>query len=186
MSDYIIVNGELYHYGVLGMKWGVRRAVRKQNRRQSLEKKAAKYDLKSATASSKSDKAFSSDLDKRAKKVVMKSANYTTKAAELRKRSANATDDMKKLSMEKKAAKYQLKADKKNREANVHRRATPFDGKAEKYAKKADKYTYKASKVRNKIAGNDKYVGLMKKRVSELSDDKRVKLGETYIKNLIG
>lgn len=25
MSDYILVNGELYHYGVKGMKWGVRR-----------------------------------------------------------------------------------------------------------------------------------------------------------------
>ena len=25
MSDYIIVNGELYHYGVKGQKWGVRR-----------------------------------------------------------------------------------------------------------------------------------------------------------------
>ena len=25
MSDYVVINGELYHYGVKGMKWGVRK-----------------------------------------------------------------------------------------------------------------------------------------------------------------
>lgn len=27
MDDYILVDGELYHYGVKGMKWGVRREI---------------------------------------------------------------------------------------------------------------------------------------------------------------
>ena len=38
MSDFCIVNGELYHYGVKGMKWGVHRE-RKQNIERSYRKK---------------------------------------------------------------------------------------------------------------------------------------------------
>ena len=43
MSDYILTsNGELYHYGVKGMKWGVRRAQRKLNRAAKTAAKQAK------------------------------------------------------------------------------------------------------------------------------------------------
>lgn len=28
MSDYVVINGELYHHGVKGQKWGVRRNTR--------------------------------------------------------------------------------------------------------------------------------------------------------------
>lgn len=40
MSNYIIVDGELYHHGVKGMKWGVRRY---QNRDGSLTPKGKKH-----------------------------------------------------------------------------------------------------------------------------------------------
>lgn len=46
MSDYIYVNGELYHWGIKGMKWGVRRFQNKDGTRTPAGKK--RYSEKSA------------------------------------------------------------------------------------------------------------------------------------------
>ena len=104
MSDYTIVNGELYHYGVAGMKWGVRRgnvsrayakAARKANK---LEKKYIKTNMKAAKLEVKAAKAlrkaggFSVGVDtKRNNKAVRmqgKAAKMTYKAAKLQKKHA--------------------------------------------------------------------------------------------------
>jgi hypothetical protein len=55
MGDYIIRNGELYHWGVLGMKWGVRRYQNKDGSLTALGKERAKI-LKSDGADKISDK----------------------------------------------------------------------------------------------------------------------------------
>lgn len=44
---------ELMHYGVMGMKWGIRRAASKSSQNNKLELKALKYDKKAAIQSKK-------------------------------------------------------------------------------------------------------------------------------------
>lgn len=61
-SDYIIVGGELYHYGVKGQKWGVRRYQNKDGTRTELGKNR----YASATPE---QKAFYNDMSKMTKKL---------------------------------------------------------------------------------------------------------------------
>lgn len=57
MSDYSIINGELYHHGVKGMKWGVRKKYRNTDgslNSNGIEKYAKKGHAKDALNSNKS------------------------------------------------------------------------------------------------------------------------------------
>lgn len=75
INDYIIANGELYHYGVKGMKWGVRR----------YEKKASK-----ARAKAKEYKMYADDYDPKNYTVKLKDkerSNLQAKSNKFRKMS---------------------------------------------------------------------------------------------------
>lgn len=165
-SDY-----ELYHYGVLGMKWGVRRARHKENSNIRLRKKALAYDMKQKTYTKKSEKHHAKyDLERTNKKAV-KAASQAKKAASLEKRSLKTEDGIKRTAMEYRANKLRYKSAKNTVEANTISKTTGYGAKAMRYSIKSDVAAKKAAKVRMRISNNERYINRMNRKMSSFSPE---------------
>lgn len=162
---------ELMHYGVLGMKWGVRKAYRKANSEFRLSKKALNYDKKSAKLTKKSEHFHdTNDLGSR-NRAAKKMAKYRVKEAQVAKKVLKTDDEAKRLRYEQKAAKYEYKAAKKQIDANRISKITGYGVKAMTYSVKSDRAAKKAAKVRLKLANNQRYIDMTKRRVNDVASD---------------
>lgn len=190
MSDkYFIYGGELYsedelmHYGVLGMKWGVRRANNKAQRYTRLMNKALKYDKQAANFTKKSEKAHAEYDLGRANKASVKAANLNKKAAKLEKKSANSSSDITKDRLHRKAEKLKYKASNKLIDGNRLSKTAGYGLKAMKYSIKSDKAAKKAAKARLKIANDKYYISKMNNKISQLSKEE-LQAGYAFINGM--
>lgn len=171
--EYILSDGELYHYGVLGMKWGVHRARSKSASNERLRKKALKYDKKSAQMTKKSEKIHADrDLESSNRKAV-KAATYDKRAANLARKALNSPDGVQRSMYEKRSEKNKYKAQKARLASVRISKATGYGGKAMKYAIKSDKAALAAAKARKQIASNEAYIAAMNRKVSSLTPEER-------------
>ena len=185
-NTYIISpDGELYHYGVIGMKWGVRRANRMASRNVSLGRKALKYDKKRAVYTKKAAKAHAKDDLEAANKSAIKAAKYNKKAASVRLKAIKGTDTDR-LRAEQKATKLEYKATKHEMKSNRLSKTAGYGLEAMKYSIKSDKVAVKAAKARAKMAKNKAYIDMMNQRMDSLDAEKRRKVETSvadYLRN---
>lgn len=174
---------ELYHYGVLGMKWGVHKARRKNDANERLQNKAFKYDQKSAVYTKKSERIHAEKDLELSNRQAKKAAKYSKKAAGLHKKAVGLDDGLERTLVERKAEKLNYKAARAKRKANLISKTEGYGNKAMKYSIKSDKMAEKAAKARVKIANNKAYIERMNRKIASLSEEDLIS-GYTFIQEL--
>lgn len=163
--------GELLHYGVLGMKWGVHRANYKSRANERLQRKALDYDTRSAKLEKKSQK-YHSEYDLgRANKKAAKAAKLDSKAAKVSKKALKSTNELEKAYLNRKSENLKYKASVKRLGGDRVSKTTGYGPKASRYSIKSNQVAIKAAKARKKIANNEYYIKRMNMKVSQISQE---------------
>lgn len=143
---------ELYHYGVLGMKWGRRRSS------QQLGKKVSKI-------SRKTDK-----LNERRNELLKEADKYAVKSAKVQKGNAKYEKRLSKFNDKK--AKYDLKVNKQLSKRN------PNADKIAEYTAKSAKYNNKILKAQRKLKYNKWETKMSECKADAIKVEKKIKKNE--------
>ena len=188
-------NDELYHYGVLGMKWGIHRATRKSKSNTKLTQKSNKYNIKSAKYNLKSSKRAAKDIGegfatkskndvKKYLTAKKKSAKYNLKSEKYKAKSLNSSSDNKSTRYSVKSDKYAVKSIKNKLKENRLSGEYSTGSKGYKYAAKSDKYKLRSTKSNLKISRNKAYIQKVQRKIKDNPEIAK-QIGEDRLKYIL-
>lgn len=178
----LLADDETYleHYGVKGMKWGVRKAVRKVRKNERLRQKAKKYDTKADMDEHLHPKRRFGDSNGKLGDDIL-DYGQQRKAIKMREK-ANAIERKNNRTRD---GETIVKANARRAKANVEASKLRYkSAKIEADLKVISKYRVKAAKARLFIAQNDQFIENMRRKSFEYKMRKNRLLGEQFLKEI--
>lgn len=173
----LLADDETYleHYGVKGMKWGVRKAVRKVRKNERLRQKAQKYDTKADWDEHLHSKKYS------APKEDIFVLGDQRHAIQMRKKA----DSIERKNDRMRDGETVIKANARRAAANVKASKLRYQStKIEADLKLVSGYRKKAARARLFIAQNDQFIENMRRKSWEFKMRENRVLGEQFLKEI--
>ena len=178
----LLADDETYleHYGVKGMKWGVRKAVRKVRKNERLQQKAKKYDTKADMDEHLHPKRRFGDSNGKLGDDIL-DYGQQRKAIKMREK-ANAIERKNNRTRD---GETIVKANARRAKANVEASKLRYkSAKIEADLKVISKYRVKAAKARMFVAQNEQYIENMRRKSFEYKMRKNRLLGQQFLQEI--
>ena len=178
----LLADDETYleHYGVKGMKWGVRKAVRKVRKNERLRQKAKKYDTKADMDEHLHPKRRFGDSNGKLGDDIL-DYGQQRKAIKMREK-ANAIERKNNRTRD---GETIVKANARRAKANVEASKLRYkSAKIEADLKVISKYRVKAAKARMFVAQNDQFIENMRRKSFEYKMRKNRLLGQQFLQEI--